>query len=217
MSDFELVGDGEFFAPVSTDLLSTLIAEYDGKRSGLEALANHMQSPATVGLVHYFLEGNASSDRGRYSMELTAQQLFELKGAIGALNSAYWSKALSFTDVLDTMPQKRRSEWHQQLQNPLGKKRDKYASEYEIHPLPDFTETTVRETIGGLLSMRAQFLAERVDGIFSGLSGEHVTNAPEAFGKRMIVAHVLTVYGTSDHKQAGHFAVMFVNTLGLPF
>ena len=30
---------------------------------------------------------------------------------IAALNAAYWSKALAFTDVLDCMPQKRRDDW----------------------------------------------------------------------------------------------------------
>jgi hypothetical protein len=61
----------------------------------------------------------------------------------------------------------------------------------------------VRNTLGDLLRMRGQFLAERVDGIFRGLSGEHVTNAPEAFGKRMIVAYVLGDYYTTSHGRAG--------------
>lgn len=201
--EFDLVPEQEFFAPVSTDLLATLVADYNAKRAGIEALADIMAAPDTHALLHYFLEGNSNQDRGRWTMELTAAQLFDRRGAIGALNSAFWSKALSFTDVLDTMPQKRRDEWHQQLESPLGQKRDKYATDWIIHPLPDFTDTTVRDTIGGLLAMRSQFLAERVDGIFRGLSGEHVTNAPEAFGKRMIIARVLTCYDTTDHTRTG--------------
>lgn len=202
-AEFGLVPEQEFFAPVSTDLLATLVADYNAKRAGIEALADIMAAPDTHALLHYFLEGNSNQDRGRWTMELTAAQLFDRRGAIGALNSAFWSKALSFTDVLDTMPQKRRDEWHQQLKNPLGQKRDKYATDWIIHPLPDFADDTVRDTIGGLLAMRAQFMAERVDGIFRGLSGEHVTNAPEAFGKRMIIANVLSGWGYSDSSRTG--------------
>jgi hypothetical protein len=43
--------------------------------------------------------------------------------------------------------------------------------------------------------MRTQFLSERVDGIFRGLSGDHVTNRPEGFGKRMIIANVIDGFG----------------------
>ena len=202
-AEFDLVPEQEFFAPVSTDLLATLVADYNAKRAGIDALADIMAVPETQALLHYFLDGNSSEERGRYTMERTAAQLFDPRGAIGALNSAFWSKALSFTDVLDTMPQKRRDEWHQQLKNPLGKKRDKFATDWIIHPLPDFTDDTVRDTIGGLLAMRAQFMAERVDGIFRGLSGEHVTNSPEAFGKRMIIANVLSGWGYSDSSRTG--------------
>lgn len=45
-----------------------------------------------------------------------------------------------------------------------------------------------------------------MDGIFRGLSGEHVTNAPEAFGKRMIIAHVwndATGWAYLNHSRAG--------------
>jgi Domain of unknown function (DUF4942) len=202
-AEFDLVPEAEFFAPVSTDLLSSLVADYNGKRAGVEALAATMAVPQTQALLHYFLDGNSNEERGRYTMERTASQLFDLPGAIGALNSAFWSKALSFTDVIDTMPQKRRDEWYQQLKNPLGVKKERSSTEWQIHPLPDFTDNTVRDTIGGLLTMRAQFLAERVDGIFRGLSGEHVTNAPEAFGKRMIIAGVLSSWGCSDHSRTG--------------
>ena len=135
--------------------------------------------------VPYFLEGNVENS-GRWAPSVSA--LFDRKGAIAALNSTYWSKALALTDVLDLMPQKRRTEWHDTIQQ---------------HKCPEFEEETVRNTIMDLLHMRQQFLAERVDGIFRGLSGEHVTNAPEAFGKRMIIARVLTPYDTVEHSTAG--------------
>ncbi|WP_114970218.1 DUF4942 domain-containing protein [Rhodoferax ferrireducens] len=203
--DTELVDDSaQFFAPVDHDVIDSLLGQYDATRKRINVVGEFMADELSQGsAIHYFLDGNKTEDRGRHSMTLSAEQLFCVSGAVGALNSAYWSKALQLTDVLDTMPQKRRDEWNEQIQNPMGTKRDKHAKDYVIQPLPDFTEDTVRITLGDLLRMRSQFFGERVDGIFRGLSGEHVTNAPEAFGKRMIIARVLTHYDTSDHSTCG--------------
>jgi len=207
MSDLletEFVDDAaEFFAPVSSDLIDGLVGQYQHARKQIDRVADFMESDGTAAAVHYFLEGNATEERGRFSLSMSAQQLFEREGAIAALNAAYWSKSLQLTDVLDVMPQKRRDEWHKQIQNPRGIKRDRSANTYEVEPLPEFTEETVRATLSNLLNMRAQFLAERVDGIFRGLSGEHVTNAPEAFGKRMIINYVLNEYHSVGNSRAG--------------
>lgn len=190
IAEFDLVDDDapEFFAPVSSDLIDGLIGQYDAARQRVEAVAAFMAETLNAGTIEYFLDGNTDRDRGRISMSLAAKQLFNPKGAIACLNSSYWSKSLSLTDVYDTMPQKRRDEWNKTIREMTA---------------PDFTEDTVRTTLGDLLRMRAQFLGERVDGIFRGLSGEHVTNAPEAFGKRMIIARVLNCYGSSDSSTCG--------------
>lgn len=203
--DFDLVHDGatEFFAPVSSDLIDGLIGQYQTMRKHIDSVAAFAGSDEMKSALHYFLDGNATEERGRFSMQRSAEQLFDPVGAIASLNASYWSRALQLTDVLDMMPQKRRDEWNNQIKNPQGTKRDKYATDYIIPPLPEFTDTTVRDTLVELLRMRGQFLAERVDGIFRGLSGDHVTNAPEGFGKRMIIARVLTPYDTSDHSTAG--------------
>lgn len=164
---------GEFFAPAPTDMIDNLCGQYRAMRKRIEEVAETVLKE-NVSVVGYFLEGNADTDR-RHSMP-SVERLFEVKGAVAALNSTYWSKTMQLTDVLNYMPQARRTEWHEQIRNQT---------------CPDFEDETVRATIGGLLAMRAHFLAERVDGIFRGLSGEHVTNSPAAFGKRMIVGHVL--------------------------
>ena len=185
-AEFEVVDDTPFFVPIASDLLDGLLGQYQAARRHIDQLGALVSRGDLANVVHYFIEGNAGDDRLHRS--LYVEKLFEVSGAVGALNSAYWSKALALTDVLDQMPQKRRDEW--------------FASIKE-NKAPDFEETTVRDTITGLLNMRQQFLAERVDGIFRGLSGEHVTNAPEAFGKRMIIAYVLDCYGYSNSGRAG--------------
>lgn len=86
------------------------------------------------------------------------------------------------------MPQVRRDEWYNAIRDM---------------ETPDFTEETVVNTMQELLNSREKFLAERVDGIFRALSGEHVTNAPSGFGKRMIL-YVVSSYGTSHTTNCGH-------------
>lgn len=181
---FEVVDDKPFFAPMASDLLDGLLGQYAAMRQRIEQVVGLFA--ADLGnVVHYFVEGN--KDRGSYS-SVSAERICRAEGAVGALNSAFWSKALALTDVLDCMPQKRRDEWNKQIQEQTA---------------PDFTADAVRPTIGALLRSRDQFFAERVDGIFRELSGEHVTNAPEGFGRRMIIAYVLSEYGGVNTARAG--------------
>lgn len=166
----------EFFAPCSTDLIDGLIAQYRGMRTRIEQIGA-MVTGETAGAMSYFLEGN--QDRANRCGSPSVERLFDVKGALAALNSAYWSKAMQLTDVLDYMPQARREEWRKSISE---------------QSCPPFEESTVRDTLLDLLNKRGQFLAERVDGIFRNLSGEHVTNSPAAFGKRMILAGITNSY-----------------------
>lgn len=175
----------EFFAPVASDMLDGLIGQYRAMRQRVEQVAETVTGE-TAGAIGYFLTGNGS-DSNRRSMP-SVEKLFEVDGAIASLNAAYWSKTLALTDVLDMMPQARRDEWNKSITEMTT---------------PDYTEEAVRPTIESLLAMRAQFLAERVDGIFRGLSGEHVTNSPMAFGKRMIIGYMLSDYGGVSYQRAG--------------
>ncbi|QNJ57427.1 RE endonuclease [Pseudomonas phage Dolphis] len=198
----EIVEDAsEFFAPMSADLVDGLIGQYQSTRKCLEAMASAVHADECRGVLHYFVEGNVRDER--YTLPKTVEALFGLEGAIAQLNADFWNRALHLTDVLDCMPQKRRDEWFEQIRNPLGKKKDKYATEYTVPPLPEFEEDTVRATLGGLMSARAKFFAERVDGIFRSLSKEHVTNCPQGFNKRMILLRAISSYGTVEHSTAG--------------
>ena len=171
-------------ALTSFDTIDSLLSQYQALRRRCEQIAAFV-TDETAGAMHYFLTGNAESD-GRY--RLSVGHLFKLEGALAALDAAFWSKAMQLTDVLDTMPQKRRDEWHKSITE---------------RTCPAFEEAAVRGTLEALLAQRAQFLAERVDGIFRGLSGEHVTNAPQGFGKRMIIANVLSVFGYVESSKCG--------------
>lgn len=196
---------GEFFAPAATDMVDSLVGSYQLARRRITEVVQFAGGDVCRGVIDYFLEGNATEDRGRSSMSTSAAQLFQECGAVAALNAAYWSKALALTDVYDAMPQDRRNKWNEQIRNPMGVKKGRGASgEWEIDPLPDFEQETVRATLQDLLASRAKFLAERVDGIFRALSGEHVTNSPAAFGKRMIIGYLVTSCNTTNHERVGY-------------
>lgn len=184
----EIVEDAaEFFAPVSADLVDGLVGRYDYMRAKIENLHEIIIGEGYGGAVDWFIQGN-NQDGGRHGIS-SFSRLFDLPPAVAALNASFWSQALSLTDVYDAMPQKRRNEWNEQIRE---------------HKAPDFEDATVRATLSDLLAARAKFFAERVDGIFRALSGDHVTNSPSAFGKRMIVARMINSYDSIDYDRSGY-------------
>lgn len=178
----EVMDGVEFFAPVSSDVVDHLIGRYQSMRANILAVADFVNGGSNAAAISYFLNGNRQ-DRDRYVRDV--KDIFNIEGAIAQLNSDYWQQAIRLTDVYDYMPAKRRNEWDDQI-------REKKT--------PDFEESTVRSTLMDLLANREMFFCERVDGIFRALSGEHVTNRPEGFGKRMIIARVYNDYGMVEHR-----------------
>lgn len=205
----ELVDGSEFFAPASTDLLDGLLGQYKQIRADIVMMGELVQKHHAS--VHHFLNGN-KGDRDRSHKSVT--DLFQIPGAVASLNAEFWQKALSMTDVYEYMPNNRREEWNKQILNPQGIKAPRISQldlrdgveqkEWTVAPLPDFEEDAVRPTIMALINARHQFFSERVDGIFRALSGEHVTNRPEGFGKRMILARVFNEWGSTEYKTSGY-------------
>lgn len=167
----EIIDDSTpFFAPASSDILSVLLGRYQHARGQIDE-ASGFFSGDIGGILQFFIKGNA--ERSGYIPPV--ERLFAAPGAVAALNSRYWSEAMNATDVYNSMPQARRDEWNKSIGDMTT---------------PEFTEDAVRPTISGLLADRSKFFGERVDGIFRSLSGDHVTNVPQGFSKRMIIANV---------------------------
>lgn len=191
MGAIEVIGDdwisNEFFAPAATDLVSGLMGEYRRARGWIDEAAAFFEGEPFRAVIGYFLDGNSDERRGRGMLASSAAQMFGKEGAVSALNAAYWAKAMALTDIYDAMPQKRREEWNEAIRQ---------------HKTPAFEEETVRATLEDLLLSRSKFFAERVDGIFRALSGEHVTNQPQGFGKRMILTNITSHYYA--HERVGY-------------
>lgn len=208
----EVFNTDEFFAPAPSDLVDNLMGRYHLERQKIESLAAIMSDNDSQVAVGHFLTGNV--DRERYRGVPDVSEIFRRDGAIAHLNATYWQNALLLTDVLDVMPAKRREQWNEQIRNPQGIKAPRLSQydiargveqeEWSLTPLPEFEEETVRSTLMDMLSSRAKFFGERVDGIFRALSGEHVTNRPEGFSKRMILSSVYDSWGMTNYKMVNY-------------
>ena len=183
----ELVSHEQFFAPMASDFIDGLIAAYRSERKTIETLSDFMANADMLGALNYFFKGN--KDCFTHSTSYVTEKMFKAVGAISALNATYWHRTLKLTDVYDYMPQARRDEWNKSI---------------EKMQTPDFEDETVRSTLDNLLSMRSKFLAERVDGIFRNLSGNHVTNQPQGFSKRMILEGVTDKFSYSSGSRCGY-------------
>lgn len=173
-----------FFAPVPRSLVEGLIEQCRRDEERIGAIATTAEQFFAGNLSH-FLKGNLSADRRPSEGSVT--EIFKKDGAIKHLHADYWVRALALTDVYDFLPQKRRDDWNNSIQKM---------------ETPAFTAENVEATLRDLLVSRERFLAERVDFLFKNLSGEHVTNSPEAFGKRMIIGYMLS-YGSVRCERAG--------------
>lgn len=181
-SQFAMDELSDFFAPVSHNALDELLARRTATKQSIEQMA------ATVladrhGAMSTFIKANLDRDT-----HVVPESLFDAGRAVKQLDSDMWQRAMLLTDVWQYMPQARRDQWNRQLRAWKEERDYKEGSKPELDMLP-FDRDVVLGTIKSLLGMRTQFFSEKVDGIFRGLSGEHVTNSPMGFGKRMIIAN----------------------------
>lgn len=183
----EVFYTGEFFAPAPNDLVDNLMGRYHLERQKIESLAAILSDKDAHVAVDHFLNGNQRDER--YRSLRNVNELFAKEGAIAHLNASYWQQALLLTDVLEVMPAKRREEWNDSIRQMNT---------------PEFEEESVRATIVDMLNSRSKFFGERVDGIFRALSGEHVTNRPEGFSKRMILSGVYDQWGMTNYRMVNY-------------
>lgn len=182
----DLVVSEPFYAPSTEGAIDHLFAQRDAIKARIEAIANFMDGE-TRSALHYCIDG-AKHANERYG--ISADDLLNVERATKALDADFWNRAMDLTDVRECMPQDRRTDWYEQIRK---------------HDTPEFIPDNVIPTFEVLLSSRAKFFAERVDGLFRNLSRSHVTNQPEGFGKRMILSYVLTDFGRSaNYEKAGY-------------
>lgn len=173
-----------FFAPARTDLLDALLGEHAFYRKKIDEVVSLFEGELG-NVIHYFVDGNVREGYSRYR----AENLFKRESAIKSLDAAYWSKAISLTDVLEYMPASMKHEWQ---------------SDIDEHKTPEFEEGTVRSTMTTLMASREKFFAQRVDGIFQNLSRSHSTNRPQGFSGRQIMGGFIHSHGGLNFERCDH-------------
>lgn len=176
------------------DLIARLLAEHAIAKDQIDRLGALMAGDLG-NAVHYYIQGNAGNDKLQRALYL--DKLFRKERAYMALDAEYWSRSLNETHLMECMPQARRDHWKHILTSWQKDASGKGPS------LPPFDEATVRDALGGLLALRGQYFAERVDGVFSSLSGLHATNCRDGFYKRMIMRGVYSEHGSIGQSEAG--------------
>lgn len=101
----------------------------------------------------------------------------ELKDIDIDLKSQYWREVYTRSNLNDIISSKSRKE----IENSF----------YSNPNLPDFTEENIKTTVEGWYLDSYRMFGEKVDLLFQRLSGEHVTNSPSGFSKKMIYKYMI--------------------------
>ncbi|MGI0646865.1 DUF4942 domain-containing protein [Pseudomonas aeruginosa] len=181
VSDFQSAEEAEFIddlgskssSQVEGAKLLELFESYARDMEGLKQMAAVMSAPDARSVVKYF-EHASYCERVGYSR--VDMSIFDYDAGKSALDALHWERALNMTNLLELMPQNRRSEWDDTIRQ---------------RKTPEFTREAVLSTLRDFQSNTFKYFAERVDGVFRALSGDHVTNVPQGFSKRLIIAQAI--------------------------
>tara|TARA_R110001606_G_scaffold66971_2_gene153716 strand:+ start:40828 stop:42495 length:1668 start_codon:yes stop_codon:yes gene_type:complete len=161
---------------VASGFIELMLAQYQAREKLIQETKDLIDNASSMGVLGYFADGfnMAHSGESRWNFALNIEH------AKAALRAEYWGRLLNETDIFDMMP---------------AAKREEARSQFFGLDSPPFEEATVRPTLTDLLAQRANWFAERVDGVFRTLSKSHFTNQPTGFCKKMILANVFDQFG----------------------
>lgn len=165
-----------------SDFIEQLLGLYRLRENDILQTSEFIRQAYAKGVMSYFESGMRLKHDGNANYSLAS----DAEAAKIALRIEFWNRVLRETEVFDAMPAKKREEARKQFNGV---------------DCPPFDESTVRPTVENLLGQRSNFFAERVDLIFQGLSKSHITNQPQGFSKKLILANVFDKFGyQSDYK-----------------
>jgi hypothetical protein len=169
LSNSKLSCSSKFFAPVDSSKVESLFISYKIQKQKIIDMHSVISDDDSSHTLDYFT--NSRWDK-YHNKHFDPREVFTIEPALAYLNATFWKMAIALTDVYDNMPSKDRDEWNRII------------IEHETMP---FDDDLVIDTLKTLLNSREEYLSRRVQDIFEGLSGEHVTNSPQAFNKKMIM------------------------------
>lgn len=156
--------------------IESIFTEYNELKLKIIELAEAISSK-DGGVLYYFKEANAKDSY------FQIESLFDSERAIAKLSSDFWSRTITKTRITEYMPAKIKNDWDNAIRELTT---------------PPFERDIVLETIKNHILSKDDYLAEKVDGIFFGLSKRHVTNSPFAFRDRFIIDNFHNFHSTFD-------------------
>lgn len=194
VSDFQSAEEAEFIddlgskstSKVEGEKLLELFDSYARDLEGLKEMAAVMSSPQARSVIEYFVHASYCEREGYKRVPM---DIFDFEAGKSALDALHWRRALDLTNLLDIMPQVRRSEWNDTIL---------------LRKTPEFTREAVLSTLRDFQSNTFKYFAERVDGVFRALSGDHVTNVPQGFSKRLIISKVIDSLDLVSTEKGGY-------------
>ncbi|WP_445939753.1 hypothetical protein [Pseudomonas sp.] len=104
----------QFYAPVQFDALTLLASDHIRLRERIIEVHGIITQENVSGVIGFFFKGNGSDKYGhnaslRHLNSFT--EIFNLEGALNELTANFWDRALRQTDLMEYMPQARRSQW----------------------------------------------------------------------------------------------------------
>lgn len=167
------------FDTVSYDVIENAVTEYDRAKSSLQETCAFLSKGIHADNIRLCCAGqNTKHQRIDLSVDFEHGER--------ELRAISWKDLLNKTDIFEYLPAEKRNEWD---------------SNFIAYKLPDFTLDNTTATIDALNAERKHFFAQKVEGCFRYLSGEHVTNQPMGFRKRMIYAGVFDQFGLTNHRK----------------
>jgi hypothetical protein len=152
------------FQPIDTSKLSGLFSDYEIQKEEIAQFLQFMEE-SKMRTLHTLLR---ASDQF-----LDMNKMLDPIVVFKYLDARFWQAALDLSDIYQFMSQHDRTQWDKQILSMTT---------------PAFETSTVIPTLIELLNNRRVFLARTADDVFQHLSGDHVTNQPQGFSKRMILA-----------------------------
>lgn len=151
--------------PSNMNYIDTLVESYNNDVDGVNKLISFLDETPKNIKDYVFTTNRYEPYKG-------------LKDVLINLKSKYWIEVYNRSNFADIISSKARDE----IQKTFSEDKEN---------LPDFNETNIKSTLESWAMSSGQMFSEKVDTIFQKLSGEHVTNRPHGFSKKMIFKHMV--------------------------
>lgn len=147
--------------PSNYDYIDTLVENYNRDKESCEEIHNKVnETPDHI--INYVFETS------RYGLMYKSEEMYK------RIKKHYWREVYRRSNMDDIISSKERELIHKMLDDEL----------------PDFTRDNIEQTLIGWADQGRKKFCEKVALCFERLSGDHITNQPQGFTKKLIFKHL---------------------------